>query len=339
MAVALLVFVFLFVVVLFLVVMLLFFVVMFLFFMRMDMRTERDAEIVLDLACRKADESAIADERKSETAAVGLGIGISYEAIGVFQFLFFVSVLVFVVMFVFVVVIFFVMMFFEVFVNEFLKRFDGFLVDGVAADLNFVVAAPERVEMESHVARRAVDPDQGIVLGTYGVVALLYDESRLFRQALGNPVVDDIDDAADGAAAIKQGRGAANDFQSFCQRRADSDGMVGADARRIGNTDSILQDFHAVPGLTANNGMPHSGSERGICDADFVLERIPEAVADFFPQRLAGQYAHWHCRVRLRFLERRGYHDFHDLIFNVVGFFLRERAAGIADGQRQTDGG
>ena len=249
-------------------------------------------------------------------------------------------VFVFVIVFVFMVVVIVVVMpFFEVFVNQLFKRFDGFLVDGVAADLDIVVAAPESVEMKSHVARGAFDADQGIVLGANGVMALLDDKTRFFRQALGNPIVDDIHDAADGAAAVKQGRRPANDLQAFRQRGVNGIGMVGTDAGSIDGSDPVLQDFYAVGGLASDHGKTDSRAEGGVGDADFVLERIAKAVADFLTQRLAGQYSNRHCRVRLRFLESSGHYDFYDLIFDMAGFFLRERAAGIADRQRQTDGG
>ena len=239
-------------------------VVMLLFSMGMSVDTERKTVVLFDLTEGNAEESVVSDERETEIAAIRLGVGIPYEAIGVFEFLLFVLVFVVVFIFVFVlvfVVMFFFMMFFEVFVNEFLERLDGCLVNSVAADFDIVVTAPESVEMESHVPRRAVDPDQGIVLCADGVMALLDDETRFFRQAFRNPVVDDVDDAADGAAAVKQGRRPANDFQPFRQCRIHRIGMVGADSGSVGNADSVLQNLNAVAGLAANHRQTHSGAE------------------------------------------------------------------------------
>ena len=175
-------------------------------------------------------------------------------------------VLVFVVVFIFVFVLVFVVMlifvmFFEVFVNEFLERFDRCLVDGETADLDVIVTAPESVEMESHVARCAVDPDQGIVLCADSVVALLDDKARFIGQAFRNAVVDDIYHAADGAAAVKQCRWPANDFHAFRQCGIHGLGMVGADTGSVGNADSVLQDPYAVRGLAANHRMTYSGTE------------------------------------------------------------------------------
>ena len=85
--------------------------------------------------------------------------------------------------------------------------------------------------------------------------------------------------------------------------------------------------------------MSYPGAEGRIRNADFVLERIAQAISDSLPQCLAGKDTDRQGGFRLRFLESSGYYDFYDLIFDMVGFFLRERAAGITDRQRQTDGG
>ena len=184
-----------------------FVVLVFMFFlaMGMGMNAEREAVVLFDLVYGNTEKAVFANEGQAETAAARLAIGVADEAEGVFHFLFVLVVAVLVMVMVMVVMVVVVMLFLEALVEQLLKGLHGALVDGVTADLHIVVAAQVRIEVKSHIAHRAIDVDQGFVLGTHGIVHLLDDEAGFFRQTLWNPVVDDIDDAADGAAAIQQG--------------------------------------------------------------------------------------------------------------------------------------
>ena len=115
--------------------------------------------------------------------------------------------------------------------------------------------------------------------------------------------------------------------------------MIGTGVGNIGNADPVRQDFDAVGGLAADHRKPNASAERGARNADFILERIAETVADVFPQHIAGENANRHGGFRRRFLERRGDYDFCDLISTLAGPLLREGAAGAADRERQADGG
>jgi len=62
---------------------------------------------------------------------------------------------------------------------------------------------------------------------------------------LGDAVVDGIDYAADGAAAIEQGSRSAHDVDLFNDQRVDTDRMVETETGGIEDADTILHDAYA----------------------------------------------------------------------------------------------
>ena len=245
-----------------------------------------------------------------------------------------------IVVFVFVMfvlmVLFVVVLFAEMFENQFLFGFDGGLVNGVSIDFEIAVLARESTDMECHIARSAVDAQRCFILGTDGIVALLDDESGLFRHVFRDAIVDHVDHAAYRAAAVQQRRRAAQDFETLGEREIHRVGMIRADDSGVMDTDAVLQNLHPVGGLAADDGSSHSGAERVIRHADLRFQRVAEVAANspaqfFTDQNIGGQGI-----LRDRLLERSGNENLLNSVAAVIRR-LRPSAVDAAQRHRQAD--
>ena len=89
-------------------------------------------------------------------------------------------------------------------------------------------------------------------------------------------MIDDVDDAAHGIAAVENGGGAANDFDAFDEQRIGCDGVIGTCGGRVERTESVFGDAETVAAETANNRAARAGAKISGGDAGLAGERFTE---------------------------------------------------------------
>ena len=92
-------------------------------------------------------------------------------------------------------------------------------------------------------------------------------------------VVDRVDDAADGLAAVAQGRRAAHDLDALRRQRIDRHAVIGPDIGDIEAADAVFENAHAVGVEAADDGPAGAGREAGAGDARFVRQGVGEVGA------------------------------------------------------------
>ncbi len=110
---------------------------------------------------------------------------------------------------------------------------------------------------------------------------------RAIREMRGHAIADRIDHAADGLAAIAQGRSATHHFHAVGGEGIDGHAVVGTDVGDIEAADAILEHAHAVRVHAADDGTTGTGGEAGAGYAGHVAECIGQRVATRAQQLLA----------------------------------------------------
>ena len=156
----------------------------------------------------------------------------------------------------------------------------------------------------------------------------------LGRHARGDFLVDHIDDAADGTAAVGQRGRAAQDFNLLRQHRFGRDGMVGADGRGILHFGAIGQDLHARTIHAADDGAAGAGAEMAGGDAGLAGQGFAQGRFAGAHQFLAFQYAHGRAHV----VAAQGQGAGRDGNGRQGGCLLRQGAGGRGKGQHDGQG-
>ena len=176
-------------------------------------------------------------------------------------------------------------------------------------------------------------------------MAQLHTAFHAVNTGARHTVVDHIDDAADGAGAIQQGRGAPQYLNTVRQQGLDRHRVVGTHSRGIGTAGAILQHGHPRSLLPTNHGLADTGAKRCIGQPGHVTEGIANRRPRAAAQVIARQYGHrqggfsfllaqgcrhqhvfdWQ-RLRRRVCtghsQRNRHETFHDLLLKkTMGFF------------------
>ncbi len=110
-------------------------------------------------------------------------------------------------------------------------------------------------------------------LGAYRAFKTLFGNGR------GDFAIQHVDHATNGAAPVKQGRGAAQHFNAIRLPGVDCDGVVGRDGRRVHDLCAIAQNFDARCGLAANDGAAGTATKAVYMDADFTVQQFTQGAA------------------------------------------------------------
>ena len=106
---------------------------------------------------------------------------------------------------------------------------------------------------------------------------------------LKKALVHQIDDAATGGAAVKQGRRAAQDFELLGKHRLGSHSVVGAHGGDIQGADAIFHDADPTAALPANHGTTRPRAKIANGDPQLPRQSFPNIADVAGPQRLLGQ--------------------------------------------------
>ena len=122
-------------------------------------------------------------------------------------------------------------------------------------------------------AQRRIDRCTDAVFVVHAVVAgEPIDMDRLVRDAAGNALVDHVDRAADGLAAVEQHGRAAQNLDPFDGERIDADRVIVRGIRRIERSDPVVHHPHAFATEAANHRARCTGRESAARDAGQVFE-------------------------------------------------------------------
>jgi len=133
-------------------------------------------------------------------------------------------------------------------------------------------------------------------------------------------VVDDVDHAANGAAAVQQGGGAAQDLDPLGLRGFDAVGMVGADVGHIVVADAVFHDAHARPAQAADDWLADAGTEGLVVDARLLAQRGADGRRHLLAQFGILQYRHRAGQAADGAFQRLAFHgDF----LQLLNFFSR----------------
>ena len=125
-------------------------------------------------------------------------------------------------------------------------------------------------------------------LAVAGGVAEVGAAAEAFERLARDAVVDHVDHAADGAAAVLQRRRAAQHLDAFGDQRVDRHRVVVAQRRRIGRRAAVLQDADAVAVLAADGRPARVRPEVAAADAGQAVERLAQRGLGAQQQRVAG---------------------------------------------------
>ncbi len=122
-------------------------------------------------------------------------------------------------------------------------------------------------------------------------------------------VRDDIDHAADGAAAVEQRRGTADDLDALDEKRLHAYGVVGACHRGIERADAVFEQTDPISAQPADDRPAGAGTKRGGVDAGLGRERFTEGGLLFQQQRAVAEDGRRLGEVHLVAREGRGRGD------------------------------
>ena len=147
------------------------------------------------------------------------------------------------------------------------------------------------VDVEDEVLEAGVEFDRAAAAFGSGIAAEAYraGQRQLWQHAV-NAAVDDVDDAAAGAAAVEQRRGTADDLDAIGDNAVDRHGMIFAERRGVERGQPVGQHFDALAGLPANDRSGRDGAEIGRADAGLFRQRLADTARLFERQGVAGEY-------------------------------------------------
>ena len=111
------------------------------------------------------------------------------------------------------------------------------------------------------------------------------------QRAARNAVVDGVDHAAGGVAAVQQGGRATQHFQPLDHQRVDRHGMVEAEVGRVGRGAAVVQQADAVAVQPADHRSAGLRAEAAGCYAGQAVERVAQRAGAAQGQAVAGQHA------------------------------------------------
>ena len=212
---------------------------------------------------------------------------------------------------------------------------------GGARDFVVVGAPVERTGVERETAASRIDSTRGEALVGGGVdLRHRAGVETVLGHRLRNRVRNDVDDAADGAGAVEQGRGTAQDLDLVRQEGLDRHRVILADRRCVAGRHVVVQHAHALSLESADHRPAHVLAKTGVGQARLAGQGLADVVREFTVEGLAAQH-----RGRLGQLglaapqRRRPDDDFLELVVGVVGavfVVVRRRLLGVrGDGAAQ----
>lgn len=161
---------------------------------------------------------------------------------------------------------------------------------GVVGDGDVVGGRAGAVYLHGETVRAGSGGEDAGALVGGGFVAEFRDpaEGRIGRGGR-NAVVDDVDDATDGGAAVEQGRRAAEDLDALDEQRLNADVVIGTDVRRVEGTDAVFQHAHAFAAETADDRPAGAGPECGAAQAGRGGEGCAERGGGAATEFIAGE--------------------------------------------------
>ncbi|MCY1350232.1 hypothetical protein D9M69_364600 [compost metagenome] len=161
---------------------------------------------------------------------------------------------------------------------------------GVAGDAQVAGLAREGVGMDRELAVAGLDQRAGIA----GLVAAdgaagIHGAADAFDRLLGDAVVDHVDHAADGIAAVHQRRRAAHDLDAFGYQRIQRHRMVIGQGRGVDGAAAVLQHLDAVAIQAADHRAAGIGAEIRRRHAGQLVERLAQRAGLAHGQRVAAQ--------------------------------------------------
>ncbi|MCY1224214.1 hypothetical protein D9M72_363600 [compost metagenome] len=160
----------------------------------------------------------------------------------------------------------------------------------VAGDAQVAGLAREGVGMDRELAVAGLDQRAGIA----GLVAAdgaagIHGAADAFDRLLGDAVVDHVDHAADGVAAVHQRRRAAHDLDAFGYQRIQRHRMVIGQGRGVDGAAAVLQHLDAVAIQAADHRAAGIGAEIRRRHAGQLVERLAQRAGLAHGQRVAAQ--------------------------------------------------
>ena len=173
-----------------------------------------------------------------------------------------------------------------------LARIDQVLAQRIGlrktGDLDVIGLAIEVIGMQGERTGLPVEAQGPRALFGRGITAQFDGAGDRFLGALHRHAVRyDIDEATRRAAAVKQGRGAFDDFDLLGDDGFDGDGVILAQARDVEGGETILQRLHPIAAEAADHGPAGARTEIGRAHAQLVGKRLPDAGRDLPAQVVA----------------------------------------------------
>ena len=112
--------------------------------------------------------------------------------------------------------------------------------------------------------------------------------ARPLAQTAGNALRDDVDDTADGAAAIEQGGRPLQHFDLIGDQRIDADRMIVTQGRCVHRAYATFQNTHALTAQTADQRSARTGAEGRRAHAKFSVKSLAQGRELFAAQILVG---------------------------------------------------
>ena len=199
----------------------------------------------------------------------------------------------------------------------------------VARNPDLAAIAPEAVEMHRHVAGARIEPTGQHIAPGVTAVAVLEGSARSARHRGRHAVVDHVDHAADGTAAVEQRGRPAQHLDAIGQHGLGGIGVIGAGIGGIAHGHAVLQHQHARCALAADHGLPHPRTEGGERHTGLLLQRLAEGGRDAPAQFVAGNQAGRVHGLGLALVHRRRDDDLLEArIGGVGGDGAREQGSG-----------
>ncbi|MNG90257.1 hypothetical protein D3C79_491460 [compost metagenome] len=161
----------------------------------------------------------------------------------------------------------------------------------VSGDAQVVELAAVGVKVQGKRAVASFQLARAAAGGVGAAVAQFAGTVDAFDGAVGNAVVERVDHAADGVAAIEQGGGAANDLDPFDGDRIQRHGVVIRQRRGIEGAHAIAQDANAVAVQATDHRTAGAGTEPGGGDAGLLVEGFAQAAVLLLQQIVAFEHA------------------------------------------------
>ena len=179
----------------------------------------------------------------------------------------------------------------------FLVLFFGFQ-NSDAGNLVVVPLAPEAINMKGEELIAAGKGQRRFVFVGDRIVANRECASGLAGR--GHAVIDDVDDTANGARAVKQGGRAAQNFNLLGGHRLGGNNVVRANPGCIADIQAVLGDQHPWAVQAANNrGAGYRAEVAGV-NTHFVFQRFAEGgcllTAKFFAADNGNRLSRFHYR-------------------------------------------